>query len=102
MEKDVADKKKKSQTTVSVAHVAALVQMAIYAPDAFEQKSDVIMTYLVKRILMIPSPVNPVRGLAWTLRVIHLLTFLRTMKILKRNGLRMPMCQMNFEQRFWH
>ncbi|KAF9559464.1 hypothetical protein CPC08DRAFT_763333 [Agrocybe pediades] len=59
MEEDSADKKKKQPPSISVAHVAALVQLARFAPDAFEQKSDVIMTYLVKRVLMIPSPVNP-------------------------------------------
>ncbi|KAF8970162.1 armadillo-type protein [Flammula alnicola] len=42
-----------------VAHVAALAQLARFAPDAFEQKSDVIMTYLIKRVLMVPSPIDP-------------------------------------------
>jgi sister chromatid cohesion protein PDS5 len=39
-----------------VAHVAALTQLVRFAPDAFEQKSDIIMTYLSKRILMMPIP----------------------------------------------
>ncbi|KAF8156995.1 armadillo-type protein [Crassisporium funariophilum] len=42
-----------------VSHVAALVQLARFAPDAFEQRSDVIMTYLIKRILMVPSLIPP-------------------------------------------
>lgn len=42
-----------------VAHVAALTQLVRFAPDAFEQKSEIIMTYLSKRILMVP--ITPVR-----------------------------------------
>ena len=34
-----------------VAHVAVLAQLSLRAPDAFEQKSDVIMAYLVKQVL---------------------------------------------------
>lgn len=39
-----------------VAHVAVLAEMARSAPDAFEQKSDVIMAFLVKETLMTPCP----------------------------------------------
>lgn len=42
---------------INVAHIAALGQLARFAPDAFEQKSDVIMAYIVNRILMVPTPV---------------------------------------------
>ncbi|KAH9477762.1 Sister chromatid cohesion protein pds5 [Psilocybe cubensis] len=42
-----------------VAQIAALVQLVKFAPDAFEQKSDVIITYLIKRVLMVPSPADP-------------------------------------------
>ena len=34
-----------------VAHIAVLAQLSLRAPDAFEQKSDVIMTFLVKQVL---------------------------------------------------
>ena len=34
-----------------VAHIAVLAQLSLRAPDAFEQKSDVIMAYLVKQVL---------------------------------------------------
>lgn len=34
-----------------VAHVAVLAQLALRAPDAFEQRSDVIIGYLVKYVL---------------------------------------------------
>ena len=34
-----------------VAHIAVLAQLSLRAPDAFEQKSDVIMAYLVKHVL---------------------------------------------------
>ncbi|RPD56961.1 hypothetical protein L226DRAFT_491089 [Lentinus tigrinus ALCF2SS1-7] len=34
-----------------VAHIAVLAQLALRAPDAFEQKSDVIMSFLVKQVL---------------------------------------------------
>ncbi len=47
-------------TELPVAYIAALTQISRFAPDAFEQKSDVIMTYLIKRVLMVPSPVDPV------------------------------------------
>lgn len=48
-------------TVLPVAHVAALTQLVRFAPDAFEQKSETIMTYLSKRILMVP--ITPVRTL---------------------------------------
>lgn len=44
---------------VPVARIAALAQFARYAPDAFESKSEVIMTFLLKRIFMIPTPPDP-------------------------------------------
>ena len=49
----------KKNSVLPVAHVAALTQLVRFAPDAFEQKSEIIMTYLSKRILMIP--ITPVR-----------------------------------------
>ena len=34
------------------AHMAVLAQLALRAPDAFEQKSDVVTSFLIKKILM--------------------------------------------------
>ncbi|KAG6836734.1 hypothetical protein H0H93_004140 [Arthromyces matolae] len=41
------------------AHVAALAQIARFAPAAFENKSDVITTFLLKNILMVPTLPDP-------------------------------------------
>ncbi|KAJ7207075.1 armadillo-type protein [Mycena pura] len=38
-----------------LAHIAVLAQFARFAPDAFEHKSDVLMTFLLKDLLMIPT-----------------------------------------------
>lgn len=46
-----------------VAHIAALAQFALLAPDAFESKSDVITEFLVKKLLMVPQLPDPVSGL---------------------------------------
>ena len=43
-----------------VAHVAVLAQLAKFAPDAFEHKSEVIIPFLLKNILMVPSTPDPV------------------------------------------
>ncbi|KAG7446844.1 cohesin-associated protein Pds5 [Guyanagaster necrorhizus] len=42
-----------------IAHIAALAQFALLAPDAFESKSDVITEFLVKELLMIPQLPDP-------------------------------------------
>ncbi|GLB39171.1 putative cohesin-associated protein pds5 [Lyophyllum shimeji] len=42
-----------------VAHIAALVQVARFAPEAFEEQSDVIMTFLLKEVLMVPILPDP-------------------------------------------
>ncbi|TRM60411.1 armadillo-type protein [Schizophyllum amplum] len=42
-----------------VAHVAVLVQFARYQTDAFEYKSDVIMSFLLKEVLMQTIPADP-------------------------------------------
>lgn len=34
------------------AHMAVLAQLALRAPDAFEQKSDVVTSFLIKKVLM--------------------------------------------------
>ncbi|TFK41636.1 armadillo-type protein [Crucibulum laeve] len=41
-----------------VARIAVLAQISRFAPDAFEAKSDVIMAFLLKKILMVPSPAD--------------------------------------------
>ncbi|KAF8624977.1 hypothetical protein AX15_005612 [Amanita polypyramis BW_CC] len=43
---------------VLVARIAVLAQFARYAPDAFERNSDVIMSFLLKDLLMIPVVAN--------------------------------------------
>lgn len=49
-----------------VAPIAALAQVARFAPAAFEHKSDVITTFLLKKVLMVPVPPDPVRLLLKT------------------------------------
>lgn len=44
-----------------VAHVAVLAELAHEVPDAFESKSEEIMNFIVKQILMTPSLRDPVR-----------------------------------------
>ncbi|KAF8067855.1 armadillo-type protein [Lyophyllum atratum] len=41
------------------AHIAVLAQVARFAPEAFEHKSDVIMTFLLKQVLMVPTLPKP-------------------------------------------
>lgn len=43
-----------------VAHIAVLSEFAHVAPDAFEEQSEAIMTFLVKKVLMTPAPMDPV------------------------------------------
>ncbi|KAJ7755342.1 armadillo-type protein [Mycena maculata] len=38
-----------------VAHVAVLAQLARFAPDAFEHKSEEVMTFLLKKLLVVPT-----------------------------------------------
>ncbi|KAI0280430.1 armadillo-type protein [Russula aff. rugulosa BPL654] len=42
-----------------VAHVTVLAELAHKVPDAFESKSEEIMNFIVKQILMTPSPRDP-------------------------------------------
>lgn len=44
-----------------VAHVTVLAELAHKVPDAFESKSEEIMNFIVKQILMTPSPRDSVR-----------------------------------------
>lgn len=43
-----------------VAHITVLAQLSRFAPDAFETRSEVIMAFLVKDIVMQPSPPDQV------------------------------------------
>ena len=43
-----------------VAHIVVLAEIARIMPDAFEQKSEEIMNFLVKHVLMVPSPPDKV------------------------------------------
>lgn len=38
-----------------MAQIAALSQLAGHCPDAFEQSSEVVVNYLVKKVIMAPS-----------------------------------------------
>ncbi|KAI0938430.1 hypothetical protein AcW1_001836 [Taiwanofungus camphoratus] len=42
-----------------IAHVTVLAQLTLKSPDAFEQKSDVIMAFLLKQVLMVARPDDP-------------------------------------------
>ena len=42
------------------ARVAALAQLSRFYPDAFESHSDVFMTFLLKKVLMVSVPADPV------------------------------------------
>ena len=44
-----------------VAHVTVLAELAHEIPDIFESKSEEIMNFVVKQILMTPSLRDPVR-----------------------------------------
>jgi sister-chromatid-cohesion protein PDS5 len=44
-----------------LAHITVLAELAQKASDAFESMSDKIMNFVVKQILMSPSPRDPVR-----------------------------------------
>ncbi|CDO77959.1 hypothetical protein BN946_scf184971.g9 [Trametes cinnabarina] len=47
----IADNLAEVDPDTLVAHIAVLAQLALRAPEAFEQKSDVVMAYLVKQVL---------------------------------------------------
>ncbi|KAJ7637138.1 armadillo-type protein [Roridomyces roridus] len=51
----IADALGTTAPEILVAHVAVLGQFARFAPDAFEQRSDILMTFLVKKLLMVPT-----------------------------------------------
>ncbi|KAF8999911.1 ARM repeat-containing protein [Hymenopellis radicata] len=60
----LADSLEDASPDLLVAHISALAQFSLFAPDAFESKSDVITQFLVKQLLMQPSPVPEDEGSA--------------------------------------
>lgn len=54
-----------------VAYITVLTQFSKFAPDAFETKSDVIMAFLVKEVIMQSIPPDPARNF-----FIHVCTYL--------------------------
>jgi sister-chromatid-cohesion protein PDS5 len=58
----IAGKLSTAQPDLLVAHTAVLAQFARLAPDSFERKSDVLMAFLIKKLLMVPGPPDPVRS----------------------------------------
>ncbi|EIN08867.1 hypothetical protein PUNSTDRAFT_67344 [Punctularia strigosozonata HHB-11173 SS5] len=55
---NIADSLPEAVDEQLVAYVAVLQQLAHMAPDAFEQKSDVIIAHLLKEVLMAPCPLD--------------------------------------------
>ncbi|KAJ4463966.1 armadillo-type protein [Lentinula edodes] len=51
----IADSLNKAPADQLVAHLVSLAQFARFIPDAFEQKSDIITAFLLKKLLMVPS-----------------------------------------------
>jgi sister chromatid cohesion protein PDS5 len=51
------------------ARVAALAQIARHSPTVFEHRSSVFMTFLLKKVLMVPAPADqvskPIHFLPW-------------------------------------
>ena len=58
-----------------VAHTTVLAQMARFKPNAFEHRSDTIMAFLIKKLLVNRRPKDPVRMLPLDSRDRHLTCF---------------------------
>ncbi|KAH9932198.1 armadillo-type protein [Fomitopsis serialis] len=48
----IADVLPEAEPDLLAAHIVVLAQLALKAPDAFEQKSDVVTSFLIKKVLM--------------------------------------------------
>ena len=48
----IADALPSADADLLAAHMAVLAQLALRAPNAFEQKSDVVTSFLIKKILL--------------------------------------------------
>lgn len=57
----ITDSLPEAEPELLAAHIAVLAQLASRAPEAFERKSDVITAFLLKQVLMVPSPPDEVR-----------------------------------------
>ena len=64
----ISERLPEADAELRLAHVAALSVFAYMAPDAFEQRSDTIISFLLTKVLMTPAPHDPV-GPFETLRV---------------------------------
>lgn len=51
----IAEKLPHAEPDILVAHTAVLAQVARFRVNVFEHKSDTIMAFLVKKLLMAPS-----------------------------------------------
>lgn len=79
-----------------IAHVTVLAQLTLKSPDAFEQKSDVIMAFLLKQVLMVARPDDPVCSHLYVRVVLSSdLDDYRTRWTPTRNGSRTPLCHRN-------
>lgn len=56
----ISDELRSVRDDLLVAHITVLAQFARVAPEAFEEKSDVIMAFLMKKVLLGPAPVDMV------------------------------------------
>jgi hypothetical protein len=70
----IADALPTTNPETLAAHVAVLAQFALVAPDAFQSRSDAIMAFLLKKVLMVSTPPEPVYtalSVAFLARVAH-------------------------------
>lgn len=61
--KSISEKLSDATPEELVAHTTVLAQMARFKPDAFEHRSDTIMSFLIKKLLMGRRSKDPVRML---------------------------------------
>lgn len=61
--KSISDKLSEATSEELVAHITVLAQMARFRPAAFEHRSDAIMAFLIKKLLMGRLSKEPVRML---------------------------------------
>lgn len=59
--KSISEKLSEATPEELVAHTTVLAQMARFKPDAFEHRSDTIMAFLIKKLLMGRRSENSVR-----------------------------------------
>ena len=59
----IAEGLENADPELRVGHIAVLKEFALRAPDAFEQKSDVITAFLLNKVLLVEESSDPVSGL---------------------------------------